>query len=106
MLFISAMDRLSLHIKRVVVEGELRALFLGRNIRISHSFFVDDVLIMGMITKINWLELYHIFYKFRNATGIFMNHQKYIILYGKSNMEDIKCIQRLFGVDADSLVGV
>lgn len=55
------MDGLSVHIKWVVAQGNFRALVLGLTSK-YHSFFVDDVLIMGMISRFAWLTLYHIFF--------------------------------------------
>lgn len=92
LLFILAIDGLSFHTKKALAGGVISAMVLGRNIRIYHSFFVDDVLIMGMINRIAWLALFHIFSKFGNATRLYMNLQKSIILYGYSDLEDIAYI--------------
>lgn len=37
--------------------------------------------------------------------GVFVNHQKSIILYGKGNEEDITYIKGLFGVEDKSMEG-
>ena len=99
------MNGLSLHIKRVVTEGQFDALPLGWQIKISHSFFFDDFLIMGMIDRFKLLSLFHIFTKFGRATSLIMNLLKSNILYGSSDLDDIAYIQRLFGVGANSLAG-
>lgn len=57
LLFISAMDGLSFHIKKEVVHDQFQAMHMGKNIKISHGFFVDDVLIMGMLNRFAWLLL-------------------------------------------------
>jgi len=46
---------------------------MGNDIDISHNFFVDDVLTMGMLNQFAWLILFEIFSKFPNAIGLYMN---------------------------------
>lgn len=60
---------------------------------------------MGKINRFAWLDLFHIFEKFGNATGHIMNLQKSIILYGTCDMEDISYIHKLVGVGTKTLVG-
>jgi len=76
LLFILARNGLSLHLKNAVVNDQFQSLHMGNNIKISHGFFVDDVLIMGKVNRFAWLFLLHIFTKFANATGLHMNIQK------------------------------
>lgn len=61
LLFILAMDGLILHIKKAVAEGQFQALHMGNDIEISNNFFVDDVLIMGMLNYFAWLTLFTYF---------------------------------------------
>lgn len=103
--FYLAMDDLNLQIKKVIETDNSRALVLGRDIKISHNFFVDYVLIMGMIKRIDCFVLYHIFKRFENALSLIMNLLKSSILYGSCNMDDIAYIQNLFGIGEDSLEG-
>lgn len=63
LLFILVMDGLSFHIKKAVLDGQFLSLHMGNYIKISHSFFVDDVLIMGMLNRFSWLTLFHVFSK-------------------------------------------
>lgn len=98
LLFILAMDGLSLHIKNVVVEGHFHALHIGRNIQISHRFFFDDVLIMGILNRFAWLHFFHIFTKSGNAFGLILNQCKSSIVHDHCDMEIIDYIRRLFGV--------
>lgn len=87
LLFILALDGLSLHITNVVAEGHLIPLKIGRNIRISHSFFVDDVLIMGILNRFAWLHLFHTFIKFENDTGLIKNQSKSAIVNEQGDYE-------------------
>jgi len=95
------MDRLSLHINKEVLDGKFQALHMGNDIKISHSFFVDDVLIMGMLNLFAWLTLFHVFTKFAKATGLHMNLQKSIVYHGICDMEAVAYIKSLFGIDAE-----
>lgn len=76
LLFILVMDNLSLRIKKAVEEDQFQALVMGINNQISHGFFVDDVLIMGMLNRLSWMNLFHIFKKFEIVFGLVMNLQK------------------------------
>ena len=72
---------------------------MGNNIKISHGFFVNDVLIMGMLSRFSSLTLFHIFKKFANAIGLHMNIQKSIIYHGSSDMVTITYIKSLFDIE-------
>jgi len=98
------MDGLILHIKKAVAEGQFLALNMGSDNDISHSFFVDDVLIMGMLNHFSWLTLFHKFTKFANATTLYMNLHKSIIYHGICDMEIVAYIKSLFGVEVDQMM--
>lgn len=51
LLFILVMEKLSLKIRKGVSTGDFEALKISKHISVSHSFFVDDILLMGMINK-------------------------------------------------------
>jgi len=72
---------------------------------ISHSFFVDDVLIVGILNRFSWLHLFHIFTKFGNASGLILNQCKSSIVHDQCDMEIIDYIRRLFGVASEILIG-
>lgn len=86
--------------KKVVSDGQFQALPMGNDIKISHKFFVDDFLIMGMVNRFAWLTLFQVFSKFANATGLHMNLQKSIVYHDICDMEVISYIKSLFGVVA------
>jgi len=99
------MDRLRLHITNAVGEGHFHPLHIGRNIQISHIFFVDDVLIMGILKRFSWLHILHIFSKFGNAFGLIMNQIKSSIVHDQCDMEIIDYITSLFGVASEHMIG-
>jgi len=89
LLFILAMDVLNYKTKNACMEGEFNSLKVGSGIRISHSSFVDDILIFGMISRMVWATLHYIFFKFGRASGLLMNNNKLVILFEEGSMEDI-----------------
>lgn len=70
LLFVLAMDCLSLHIKRAVMEEHFQPLMIRKNNSISHSLFIDDILILGMLCCFTWLCLFNILKKFTKAIGL------------------------------------
>lgn len=74
---------------------------MGCSINISHGFFLDDVLIMGMLNHFTNLCLFHIFNKFSNASGLYMNAQKSIIYHGNFELDIIAYIKNIFGIEVE-----
>ena len=62
------MDALNTKIKRVVDLGVIRGKKVTTHREITHNFFVNNVLIFGLLIKICWDALYDIFQKFYNAS--------------------------------------
>ena len=101
LLFILAMDGLSLHINKAMVNDQFQALHMGNNIKISHGFFIDHVLIMCMLNRFAWLTLFHVFKFFSNTTGLHMSLEKSTIYHGLCDMEGIYYIKVLFGIEVE-----
>jgi len=78
---------------------------MRRDIYISHSFFVDDMLIMGILKMSSWFHIFNIFAKFGNSSRLLMNLQKSIILDDICDEEIIAYIKLLFGVAFEPLLG-
>lgn len=85
---------------KMLAGDDFRALTVGHGIRISHNFFVDDILVFSMIYRMMWETLHNIFYRFGRASGILINKGKPMLLYGEGQQEDIGHIANLFGVKA------
>jgi len=98
------MDGLSLHINKAILDGQFQALHMGNDINISHSFFMDDVLIMGMLNCFAWMTLFHVFTKFSNAIGLHMNLQKFIFYHNICDMEMIYFIKSIFWIDVEPMM--
>eukprot|EP00253_Pinus_taeda_P028596 PITA_28596 len=74
LLFILAMNSLSLHINRAVIEN-----------------------------RVTWICLNDILNRFQNATGLQINKSKSILLHNDVNMERVQWIVVLFGVEMRSI---
>lgn len=76
LLFILAMNTLSLHINKAVEESRAFPLKVCRGISISHNLFVDDIILFGMLCKISWACFFVILDNFQKATGLKINSEK------------------------------
>jgi len=97
-LFILAMDRLSLKIKKAMTNGVIEALKITSIVIVSHSVFVDEVSLTQMV-----FFIFNHKKKIGKATGLVQNEQKSIILYGSCNQDDIRYIKNCLGVNVESL---
>jgi len=71
-----------------------------KHIHISHNFFVDDVLLFAMLTKISWICIKSILDRFQKASGLAINKSKSILFHNDSNEAFISWICQLFGVNS------
>ena len=55
LLFILAINTLSLHINHAVKLKRYAPIRICKNISISHNLFVDDVILFAMLTKVTWI---------------------------------------------------
>jgi hypothetical protein len=76
LLFILAMEALSLLLKTTQSEGKISGLKVSRTIKILHLLFVDDILIMTKGTLQEWIEIKEILNIFCSATGLTINWNK------------------------------
>lgn len=97
--FILIMDGLSHKIKVVFLEDIFHGLMVGHYIWVSHSFFVDNILLFSILSRVKWVTLQHVFYRFRSALGLITNTDNSLLLFAEGRQEDIKYIAALFGVE-------
>ena len=60
---------------------------------------------MGMLNHFAWFTLFHIYTKFSNGTGLFMNLQKSIVYHGVCDMGIIAYFHRVFGMAVELMMG-
>ena len=73
LLFILMMDAMSLKLKVVFDGGLFLGINIGSNLKASHSLFVDDILIFGMLRRTCWYNFNVIFQVFCKAIGMLIN---------------------------------
>eukprot|EP00253_Pinus_taeda_P035371 PITA_35371 len=97
-IFILAMNTLSLHICKAVDEHRCIPIKISRHISLSHNLFVDDVLLCAMLQQSSWDCLFDILNNFQKATGLVINKSKSILYYNGAYMDLINRIAAMFGV--------
>lgn len=103
LLFISAMNAVSLHINRAVSDKRCQPLKICRNNYISHNLFADDILIFAMLCRLTWTCLYDILSRFQKETGMQINEHKSIFLHNDVSMDLVNWLSALFGIEARSI---
>jgi len=88
------MDSLSLHIKRAI----LRPLLISRGIYISHSLFVDNILLSTILCKTSLICLHEILGKFQKAIGMCVNEGKSSFHVENVNGDLISFLSQLFNI--------
>lgn len=100
LLFILAMDSLSLQINKAVSEHRCHPLKICMNNFISHNLFVDEILIFGILCKLSWECLHEILHKFQKSIGMHINESKSTFYHSEVNMEVIEYLSMMFGIEA------
>lgn len=103
LLFILAMDSLSLHINGAVRENKFKPIRICRGYYISHSLFIDDITIFGMICRLSWQCVHDILRKFQNAYGIYINEGKSSFFFDVEDLESLDFLSTLFNIGTKSL---
>lgn len=62
---------------------------LGLISKFRMVFFVDNVLVMCMLNHLSWLNLFHIFKRFKCASGLVMHLHKSMLYHDMGDMDDI-----------------
>eukprot|EP00253_Pinus_taeda_P029310 PITA_29310 len=102
-LFILAMDSLSLHIKRVITAGKVGPLAISRGNLHTHNLFVDDILLFARLCRKTWQILYEIILSFQKATGLSINEGKSSFHFVKVIEAEMEYISRLYNIQAISI---
>jgi len=81
LLFIIAINSLSLLINQAVEKKEYAPIRIYKNIHISHNLFVDVLLLFAMLYKSTWICIKSILDRFQTATGLAINKSKSILFH-------------------------
>ena len=85
--------------------GDFRFIQITRQREISHNFFVDDILVFGLLIKSAWLVSHNIFRNFCMASGMENNNEKSCIYHLEGNTEMVEYIGNIFGFHISHLEG-
>jgi len=97
------MDDLSNKIKNACLEDGFHGLSISRDISMSPSFFVDDILVFGILSRRNWVTLHYNFCRFHSASELLINKGKSFLLFVEGKQEDIEYIANIFGVETQHI---
>jgi len=100
LLFILAMNSLSIHINNAVADNRCMPINICRQVYISHNLFIEDVLLITMLCRLSWTCLKNILDRFQKATGIYINKGKSSLYHNGANLEMVKSISELFGIES------
>jgi hypothetical protein len=88
LLFILAMEGLSLLLKQSFEDGHISGIKVSNLTRILHLLFVDDVLILSKASIMEWQEINRLISLFCSASGLTVNQKKSTIHHeGISDLE-------------------
>jgi hypothetical protein len=91
LLFLLIVEGLSRVIHSQVREKNLEGFIVARGIKITHLMFVDDIILFGNGSLVEW-KVYHRVHKlFFQATGMAFSSQKSMFLEVGWNVKEITC---------------
>jgi len=99
LLFILALDSLSLHIKSAIMEKQCRPLKICRGNHISHNLFVDDIMIFRMLCWVTWKCIHDIPKNFQRASGILINEGKSVFYFDEGDRDQMEFVRELFNIE-------
>jgi hypothetical protein len=95
-LFILAMEGLSLLLKKIQVEGRITGIKVSRLIKILHLLFFDDVLILTNANLTEWKEISKILNIFCSASGLQINWIKSTFHYANITSQNLDLLKTIF----------
>lgn len=82
------------------MEEHCRLMMINTRNYISHSLFVDDILIFGMLCCLSWSCIYNILKNFQKAIGLQINERKSTFYHGDCDKEIIEYLTKLYNIEA------
>jgi hypothetical protein len=96
LLFILAMEALSLLLKSGQVDGKITGIKVSRTIKILHLLFVDDVLIMTNDSPQEWMEIKEILKIFCSASSLAINWEKSTFHFANLQQQTLNQLKGIF----------
>ena len=98
LLFIIVMDGYSNLMKMAMQAGYFKGISFSPTVHISHSLFVDDLLVFGRINRNQSFYLHYLFNRFGARTGLTINKHKSILIHADGDEEEISFNVEFLGV--------
>ena len=73
-------------------KGYFEGLAFSPSVSITHSLFVDDLLVFGILNRNQWFYLHFILIRFGATMGLHINKLKSFLLYKSGDPGEIKFI--------------
>lgn len=87
---------------RLLIKARSERKFSGfkvaKGLSISHLLFVDDVLILGIDSLVEWAEFTKLLSTFCQASGMEINCEKLCFLHNNCEEDKLTAIGKLFGI--------
>lgn len=99
LIFLLVIDRLSKKKSKAQPLGYFSLFWITCNISITHLIFLHDILLMGLVSILEWNYLYQIICTFGDASSLFMNKSKSILIIALPNELSIIQITNIFKID-------
>ena len=80
------MEGLSLLINQEKAQGSFSGFKVARGLYVTHILFVDDVLIIGDGSMVEWIFLQALLRSFCKPSGLNISARKYFLLYSCSDL--------------------
>lgn len=98
LLFLLVVESFSRMMKKAKSDGLFSGLKVAKGLVITHLLFVDDVLILGIGSIEEWIELKKIISTFCQATGMEVNCQKSCFLFNDMEAKKIERLEDIFEI--------
>ena len=85
-------------LKKAKSDGLFSSLKVAKGLVLTHLLFVDDVLILGIGSIEEWIELKKIISTFCQATGMEVNCQKSCFLFNNMEVERIERLEDIYEI--------
>lgn len=100
LIFLLVMEGFSRMINSAAHEGHFTSMLVSPQVKITHSLFVDNLLVFGCTLCKDWIYLQAMLDRFGTATGLIINKLKSKLLYAHSEEVGIILIAKILGVSA------
>jgi hypothetical protein len=98
LLFLLMVESFSRMMKKIKSDGLFSGLKVVKGLVITHLLFIDDVLIQGIGTIEEWIEIKKIISTFYQAIGMEVNCQKSCFLFNNMEVERIERLEDIYEI--------